>query len=94
MTSLIEQAARRLAQLREAGVEIPDEVAPVAARASQDEGQPAAVVQAAARQPSLADASHHPAVVSKQVQIDLDDGVKVNYAKFGKALKVIKGLGE
>ena len=28
----------------------------------------------------------------EQVEIDLDDGVKVNYAKFGKALKKIAGL--
>jgi len=28
----------------------------------------------------------------KQVEIDLDDGVKVNYPKFGKALKKIPGL--
>jgi molybdenum cofactor biosynthesis enzyme MoaA len=28
----------------------------------------------------------------KQVQIDLDDGVKVNYQKFGAALKKIPGL--
>ena len=28
----------------------------------------------------------------ERVKIDLDDGVKVNYAKFGKALKPIPGL--
>ena len=28
----------------------------------------------------------------EQVSIDLDDGVKVNYAKFGEALGEIKGL--
>ena len=28
----------------------------------------------------------------QQIKIDLDDGVKVNYGKFGKALKEIKGL--
>ena len=31
-------------------------------------------------------------LASKQVAIDLDDGVKVNYAKFGAALKKIPGL--
>jgi len=28
----------------------------------------------------------------QRVKIDLDDGVKVNYKKFGKALKGVKGL--
>ncbi len=31
-------------------------------------------------------------LATEQVEIDLDDGVKVNYAKFGKALKKITGL--
>jgi type II restriction/modification system DNA methylase subunit YeeA len=31
-------------------------------------------------------------LASKQIQIDLDDGVKVNYPKFGEALKKIPGL--
>lgn len=31
-------------------------------------------------------------LATKQVVIDLDDGVKVNYPKFGSALKFIKGL--
>ena len=31
-------------------------------------------------------------LATEQVQIDLDDGVKVNYPKFGKALKKITGL--
>ncbi|MDK6927468.1 BREX-1 system adenine-specific DNA-methyltransferase PglX [Actinotignum timonense] len=31
-------------------------------------------------------------LASKQLKIDLDDGVKVNYAKFGKALRKVKGL--
>ena len=30
-------------------------------------------------------------LATSQLKIDLDDGVKVNYAKFGKALKTIKG---
>jgi type II restriction/modification system DNA methylase subunit YeeA len=30
----------------------------------------------------------------QKIEIDLDDGVKVNYNKFGKALKVIKGMDE
>ena len=33
-------------------------------------------------------------LATQQVQIDLDDGVKVNYAKFGKALRKIPGLSE
>lgn len=31
-------------------------------------------------------------LATKRIAIDLDDGVKVNYPKFGKALKPIKGL--
>ncbi|SDT84905.1 BREX-1 system adenine-specific DNA-methyltransferase PglX [Desulfobacula phenolica] len=31
-------------------------------------------------------------LATKQIEIDLDDGVKVNYPKFGKALKKIAGL--
>jgi len=30
----------------------------------------------------------------QKIEIDLDDGVKVNYNKFGKALKAIKGMDE
>ncbi|MBK7180414.1 MAG: BREX-1 system adenine-specific DNA-methyltransferase PglX [Chloroflexi bacterium] len=33
-------------------------------------------------------------LATRQVQIDLDDGVKVNYNKFGKALKRVVGLSE
>ena len=31
-------------------------------------------------------------LATDQLEIDLDDGVKVNYPKFGKALKKITGL--
>lgn len=31
-------------------------------------------------------------LATEQVEIDLDDGVKVNYLKFGPALKKIPGL--
>ena len=31
-------------------------------------------------------------LATRQLQIDLDDGVKVNYSKFGKALKTITGM--
>jgi hypothetical protein len=31
-------------------------------------------------------------LATEQVEIDLDDGVKVNYPKFGKALKKIVSL--
>jgi hypothetical protein len=31
-------------------------------------------------------------LATRQLQIDLDDGVKVNYSKFGKALKTIPGM--
>ena len=30
----------------------------------------------------------------RQIEIDLDDGVKVNYPKFDKALKKIAGLSK
>jgi type II restriction/modification system DNA methylase subunit YeeA len=33
-------------------------------------------------------------LATRQLQIDLDDGVKVNYAKFGAALKKIPGLAD
>lgn len=32
-------------------------------------------------------------LATRQIEIDLDDGVKVNYPKFGRALKKITGLG-
>jgi len=32
------------------------------------------------------------ALENKVIEIDLDDGVKVNYQKFGEALKKIPGL--
>ena len=35
----------------------------------------------------------HP-LATQRIDIDLDDGVKVNYPKFGKALKAIKGLSD
>jgi type II restriction/modification system DNA methylase subunit YeeA len=33
-------------------------------------------------------------LATKQIEIDLDDGVKVNYPKFGNALKTVTGLSE
>ncbi len=33
-------------------------------------------------------------LATQQIEIDLDDGVKVNYKKFGKALKKVAGLSE
>jgi type II restriction/modification system DNA methylase subunit YeeA len=33
-------------------------------------------------------------LATRQIQIDLDDGVKVNYNKFGRALKNVNGLSE
>jgi hypothetical protein len=33
-------------------------------------------------------------LASQQIAIDLDDGVKVNYAKFGRALRRIPGLND
>lgn len=33
-------------------------------------------------------------LATRQIDIDLDDGVKVNYLKFGTALKKIPGLDE
>jgi hypothetical protein len=35
--------------------------------------------------------THYPLAI-QQIQIDLDDGVKANYQKFGLALKKIPGL--
>ena len=31
-------------------------------------------------------------IATQKIEIDLDDGVKVNYPKFGKALKKVTGL--
>ena len=31
-------------------------------------------------------------LATRNIEIDLDDGVKVNYPKFGKALKKVPGL--
>ena len=31
-------------------------------------------------------------LATQRIEIDLDDGVKVNYPKFGKALKKVPGL--
>ena len=31
-------------------------------------------------------------LATQQIEIDLDDGVKVNYNKFGRALKKVPGL--
>jgi exopolysaccharide/PEP-CTERM locus tyrosine autokinase len=59
MSSLIEQAAQRLAQLRAAGVEVP-EVAPAAA------------VVAPATEAAAAAAPVAPAVTSRRVELDLD----------------------
>jgi len=33
-------------------------------------------------------------LATQQIEIDLDDGVKVNYNKFGKALRKVPGLTE
>ena len=33
-------------------------------------------------------------LATQQIEIDLDDGVLVNYKKFGKALKKVTGLSE
>ena len=33
-------------------------------------------------------------LATQQIEIDLDDGVKVNYNKFGKALKKVRGLSQ
>jgi exopolysaccharide/PEP-CTERM locus tyrosine autokinase len=60
MSSLIEQASRRLEQLRQAGVAVPDIVA--APAASPVAPEPAAPAPAPAR----------PSVISRQVDLDLD----------------------
>ena len=33
-------------------------------------------------------------LATRRLEIDLDDGVKVNYNKFGRALKRVAGLSE
>ena len=33
-------------------------------------------------------------LATQQIEIDLNDGVKVNYNKFGRALKTVSGLSE
>jgi exopolysaccharide/PEP-CTERM locus tyrosine autokinase len=62
MSSLIEQASRRLEQLRQAGVAVPDIVA--APAASPVAPEPAA--------PAPAPAPARPSVISRQVDLDLD----------------------
>ncbi|KQP05248.1 XrtA-associated tyrosine autokinase [Pseudorhodoferax sp. Leaf265] len=62
MSSLIEQASRRLEQLRQAGVAVPDIVAAPAAAAAPVAPEPAAPAPAPAR----------PSVISRQVDLDLD----------------------
>lgn len=66
MSSLIEQAAQRLEQLRRAGVEVPELVRESASTA-------AAVVTAKAETPSSeSELPKKPLVVSRQVELDLD----------------------
>lgn len=60
MSSLIEQASRRLEQLRQAGVAVPDIVA-----------NPAAAAAPVAPEP-VAPAPARPSVISRQVDLDLD----------------------
>lgn len=60
MSSLIEQASRRLEQLRQAGVAVPDIVA-----------NPAAATAPVAPEPA-APAPARPSVISRQVELDLD----------------------
>jgi exopolysaccharide/PEP-CTERM locus tyrosine autokinase len=60
MSSLIEQASRRLEQLRQAGVAVPDIVAAPAAAAAPVAPEPAAPAPA------------RPSVISRQVDLDLD----------------------
>ena len=78
MSSLIEQAARRLAQIRDAGIDIPGE-SPAEARASvppgladapQPVGPPAAAEPTAAKVAAPAPAAE-PVVTSRRVDLDL-----------------------
>jgi protein-tyrosine kinase len=62
MSSLIEQASRRLEQLRQAGVAVPDIVATPAAAAAPVAAEPVVPAPPPAR----------PTVVSRQVDLDLD----------------------
>ncbi|PZP96715.1 MAG: chromosome partitioning ATPase [Variovorax paradoxus] len=66
MSSLIEQASRRLEQLRQAGVAVPDIVAAPAAAAAPVAPEPAAPAPAPAPAPA------RPSVISRQVDLDLD----------------------
>jgi exopolysaccharide/PEP-CTERM locus tyrosine autokinase len=62
MSSLIEQASRRLEQLRQAGVAVPD-ITPI---------PPAAAAPVVPEPAVVAPPSARPAVVSRQVELDLD----------------------
>jgi exopolysaccharide/PEP-CTERM locus tyrosine autokinase len=76
---LIEQAALRLAQLRQAGVEIPDVAVPEAARAPEVAASPAGAAQVVPRRPTPADEAPRAAPVSKLVQIDLQALTEAGY---------------
>ena len=71
MSSLIEQAAQRLAQLRDAGVEIPG-TEPTPAAGTRQPGQlPGAIHPVLGAASVAAERAAHPAPVSKRVEIDL-----------------------
>lgn len=82
MSTLIEQAALRLAQLRQAGVELPDDPRPVAAAAAvPDAVQPAAPVPAeaplalaatSAPTPTIERPAAEPVFTSRRVELDLE----------------------
>lgn len=70
MSSLIEQAAKRLEQLRQAGIEIPDVVAPpVVAKAP---ARPADAAEAATVIAAPREVLPEPAPTSRRIELDLD----------------------
>ena len=69
MSSLIEKAAQRLDQLRQAGAVMPEAAAPLASTAAPVDSAPVPQVQS---NPTAGLADPEPKVVSRQVEIDLD----------------------
>ena len=99
MSSLIEQAALRLEQLRQAGVEISGDVAPAATTAPVGAVLPEVTAKVAAGPAATTSeaAAQRPAPVSRQVQIDLEALAAAGYvtpasprSTLGDQFRVIK----
>ena len=69
MSSLIEKAAQRLDQLRQAGAVMPEAAAQPASTAAPVDSAPVPLVQS---NPTAGLAESEPKIVSRQVEIDLD----------------------